>query len=87
MREAIQVKYSCAGCGVRRVAVTVAARTQEPVVEWVEKIMAQAISNDHSQRSPHCVSRTMSEVMIPIEGKDGSEAAQVGGVLRPKKAQ
>jgi hypothetical protein len=87
MREAIQVKYSCAGCGLHRVVVTVAARTQEPVVEWVEKIMAQAISNDHSQRSPHCASRTMSEVMIPIEGNDGSEAAQVGGVLRPKKVQ
>lgn len=87
MREAIQVKYSCVGCGVHRVTVTVPARTQEEVVEWVEKVMAQAISNDHSQRSPHCASRTMSEVMIPIGDKDGGEAAQIGGPVRPKVTQ
>ena len=74
MDQTIDVKYSCAACGIHRISVKVQARQFENVIDWVEKTMAQAISDDHSQRSPHCISRTMSEVMIPMTG-----AEKVGG--------
>jgi DNA-directed RNA polymerase subunit RPC12/RpoP len=75
MNQTISVMYSCAACGIDKVSVAVPARQQEDVKYWVEKVMAQAISDDHSVRSPHCASRTMSKVMIPITGAD-----KVGGV-------
>ena len=74
MEQTIDVKYSCAACGIHRIVVQVPARQAEGVIDWVEKTMAQAISDDHTQRSPHCPSRTMSEVMIPMTG-----AEKVGG--------
>lgn len=70
----IVCKYSCALCGLRRAQVRVPARGEESILDWVNKVAAVAISQDHAQRSPNCPSREMSELMIPISG-----AEKVGG--------
>jgi hypothetical protein len=67
----IVVKYSCNACGLHRVSLEVPARQLEDVLVWTMQIMALAISKDHSKRSPRCISRTMSEVMIPCSKDDG----------------
>jgi hypothetical protein len=88
IQETIQCRYSCEGCGLFRVAVNVRARTTEDVVEWFEKVLTPALSNDHTQRSPHCTSRMMKEVLVPLENPNKTmEADQVGGTLHPKKVQ
>jgi hypothetical protein len=67
----IAVKYSCRPCGLHRVDVNVPVRGEhEDVKHWVEETMGAAISADHAWRSPHCASREMAEVMIPIAGAD-----------------
>lgn len=70
----IDCKYSCAGCGLYRVVVSVPARTTEELFVWMDWVAAKAISEDHARRSPSCTSRTISELMIPITG-----ASKVGG--------
>ena len=77
LEQTISVRYSCAACGIAKVSVAVPARQSEDVKDWVEKIMAQAISDDHTVRSPRCTSRTMSEVMIPVSGTDRIGGAPV----------
>ncbi len=70
MKRVIQCKYSCAGCGIHRRVVSVAARTTENVVEWMENVCIVALGSDHAIQSPTCTSATLSEVMVPIDGKD-----------------
>ncbi len=74
-RSTIEVLYSCNGCGIVDIKVTVKARTNEDVVQWVEQVMAWAINDDHSQRSPFCTERAMANVKIPVTGTD-----KIGGV-------
>jgi hypothetical protein len=76
MHETITIKYSCVSCGIDNIAVEVACRQTEDVVVWVERVMALAISDDHFKRSPHCTSRSMSKVMIPVTGVD-----KIGGPI------
>ena len=64
----INVKYSCSGCGLYRVSLTVQARQQEPIIDWITTVGFR-IGEDHSRRSPHCVSR-VGELMIPITGAE-----------------
>jgi hypothetical protein len=66
MKRAIQCKYSCFKCGIYRRIVTVQAREDEDVVEWLETIAAPALSRDHDAQSPDCKITSLSEVMIPI---------------------
>jgi hypothetical protein len=66
MRQAIQCKYSCRKCGIHRQVVTVPAREDEDVVEWLEKVAAPALSADHDRRSPACRITSLDEVMIPV---------------------
>jgi len=73
-RPVIQVLYTCDGCNLKDAKVAVPARTTEDVVTWTQKIMAQAIADDHFRRSPHCYSKTMATVKIPITG-----ANKIGG--------
>lgn len=64
------------GCGLHRVIAEVPARETATmdVVVWTEQVLGAAVGADHAARSPHCTARTMSEVMIPIDG-----AQHVGG--------
>ncbi len=74
LNRAIQCKYSCFKCGIKRRIVVVPARQEEDVVTWMETIMAPALSADHDRQSPHCKITKLDEVLIPIEG-----AEKVGG--------
>jgi|SRR5271157_861238 len=71
---AIEVLYSCHSCGLVKARVTVTARTIEDVMRWMEDVLAPALGRDHYERSPHCNTRTLSDVMIPIMG-----ASKIGG--------
>ena len=74
MIATIKIQYSCVMCGIKRQVVEVPARTAEDVVVWMKQIMTPALVRDHEARSPFCHPKTLSEVLIPIEG-----ASQVGG--------
>ena len=73
MSKLVAVLYSCSACGIKDRSVTVNARREEGVVEWVE-YMGNKLSRDHDIESPHCKITSLSEVKIPIEGTD-----RVGG--------
>jgi hypothetical protein len=72
MLPTIEVLYSCS-CGLKDAKVQVPARTVEDIRVWMDTLK-QALSQDHYRRSPHCQSRTMSEVKIPMTG-----TSKVGG--------
>lgn len=74
MNETIECLYSCSACSLLNVPVKVPARTTEDVVLWVGQILGAAIGADHSRRSPHCTSKKMDNVKIPMAG-----AEKVGG--------
>lgn len=65
-KQAIQVKYSCFKCGINLAVVTVPARQDEDVVDWIDTVCAPALSRDHDRRSPHCRITTLDKVMIPL---------------------
>lgn len=73
MAETIEIKYSCALCGLKRVSVSVPVRGEENVIEWMEKTGA-FLGADHAERSPRCHPKELTEVMIPYTGR-----AKVGG--------
>ena len=77
MKETIQCKYSCFKCNIVNRVVTVVARESEDVVYWMENICIVTIAKDHSTQSPHCLAKSLSNLMIPIDGAD-----KIGGVLR-----
>jgi hypothetical protein len=63
----ITVKFSCAKCGLHRVAVQVPAReSSDPgtVVPWVNNC-ARICAQEHSRLSPGCNIKEFSELMIP----------------------
>lgn len=69
--ETITVKYSCKGCGLHRVEVEAPCRPDPmDVVIWVQNVVGAYVQTDHKQRSPHCQSQEMSDLMIPIENRD-----------------
>lgn len=70
----IECKYSCAQCGLHRVAVNVPIRTTQDVAEWMERVCIFVIAADHAARSPECTALSMQDVMIPVSGAD-----KVGG--------
>ena len=76
MKPAIQCKYSCFKCGIHRQTVTVRAREDEDIAEWLEKVCAAALSADHDRRSPHCRITKLDEVMIPVS----EDCDKIGGV-------
>ena len=74
MKPAIQCRYSCSDCGLKDVVVTVAARAPgEDILHWMERVCLLAIAQDHSRRSPACLSTKMDELKIPIR-----EGVQIG---------
>ena len=74
----VNVLYSCRQCGLRKVSVSVPARSSdaEDVVVWVEAT-GRLLGQDHMRRSPHCHITELSDVMIPITGAD-----HIGGVQK-----
>jgi len=82
VKAAIQCKYSCDLCGIKRQIVTVAARQEEDVTTWMDKLCIPALVEDHRQRSPNCQPKSFTEVMIPIT--DDTEKI---GALPPKKRE
>lgn len=82
MIEAIQCKYSCDLCDLNRVIVTVPARLDESVTEWMDATIVR-ICADHTARSPNCHPKTLKELLIPVEDKQkGIQSDKIGGVLR-----
>lgn len=75
-RKAIQCRYSCAQCGLKRQVVTVKARTDEDIMTWMDQILTPALSADHDRRSPGCHITKLTEVMIPVAANNPN----VGGV-------
>jgi hypothetical protein len=69
--DTVRVMYSCALCGLQRVAVDVPAReADEDVMHWSLQTLAGAISVDHRRQSPGCQAKSITEVMIPLLGVD-----------------
>lgn len=69
----ISVLYSCILCGLRDITVHVPARMDpdaEDVVRWMEDVVLVAIGNDHHLRSPHCPTRRLQDLKIPITGAE-----------------
>jgi hypothetical protein len=62
--------YSCEQCGIVKQLVTVAAREDEDVVEWVNKA-ALVMGRDHYERSPNCKITKLDEVWIPLRKNGG----------------
>jgi hypothetical protein len=70
MSGILQVLYSCHGCGLKDVAVTVAHRKQgENITTWVDKVRLW-VSNDHTVRSPKCTERKC-DLKIPMQDGEG----------------
>jgi hypothetical protein len=67
----ITCKYSCALCGLKRVAVEIPMRaSDETAVHWMEQLVIPNLVADHEQRSPACHPETLSELLIPMAGAD-----------------
>ena len=79
MKQAIQCKYSCFKCGIKRQIVTVQARADEDVVAWMNNVAVLALVADHKRRSPHCRIEKFDEVMIPLF-KDSPNVGSAGTI-------
>jgi hypothetical protein len=67
----ISVRFSCDGCGLKDEIVQVPARkSEENVVAWMHASVATAYTFHHSVVSPHCTSKNMSNLKIPIDTAD-----------------
>jgi hypothetical protein len=76
MNLTISVLYSCDLCGLVDIPVSVPARENEDVIQWMET-MGVLLSNDHQKRSPHCHPKTLSQVKVPMTGTDKVGGASV----------
>ena len=69
MTRTIPVYYTCKSCQLIKRAVQVPSRSPGEAIEsWMDTV-SRHIANDHSNRSPHCTSRKMEHLFIPL-GKD-----------------
>jgi hypothetical protein len=75
--QTINVSYSCALCGLKKVSCRVPARGSETVTEWMG-VTVQLLAADHQKRSPGCRAEKLDELMIPITGAEcvGGPAVQ-----------
>jgi hypothetical protein len=65
----LQVLYSCKGCSLTDVPVTVAHRKQgEDVVKWMRQVQIR-LYDDHASRSPRC--KSLVDAKIPIQADKG----------------
>lgn len=65
MTKIIQCKYSCRGCSLDKVTVSVRGRTIEPIKVWLDDVLLPCIAIDHARRSPGCTSAAC-DLMIPL---------------------
>lgn len=80
MNRAIQCRYSCKQCGIFRRTVTVPARGDENVVDWLNKVACVALAADHARQSPSCRIESLSEVLVPMYA-DNEKIGGAGDVL------
>lgn len=79
-QPAIQCKYSCKGCGLDKVVVTVdTRRPKEDVGTWLRRAVDNGIALDHLRRSPRCKSQVC-DLMIPL----GEEGSPIGAPVKPQ---
>lgn len=80
IKPTIQCKYSCKGCGLVKVIVTVEARREgEDVGAWLRRAVDTGIVRDHLRRSPLCMSRAC-DLMVPL----GEEGSPIGAPVKPR---
>ncbi len=79
MTQAIQVRYSCAMCGITDRLITVKARGDEDVKEWMDQTI-NSIAKDHAAKSPLCMSDRISNLKIPFDSK--TPGSRVGDPLK-----
>lgn len=72
--QLVSCRYSCRGCGLERVSVEVPMRTlRQPAHVWMTGTLSPALTRDHARRSPLCLSREVSEVVVPVSSLRGWE--------------
>jgi hypothetical protein len=74
----IQVLYSCARCGLKKIPLDVPARESpaEDVLVWMNHTVA-LVGHDHRRLSPSCEAKKIDALLIPMTGTD-----RVGGPTR-----
>lgn len=65
----IKVFYTCDACGVEKAVVDMPARSTETIGEWM-KILGQCLGEHHSTNSPNCTATELTEVWIPLTGRE-----------------
>jgi hypothetical protein len=70
----ITIQYSCFLCGLKDVPVEVKERSQDQdLMDWMNDV-GILLSGDHNVKSPNCRPKQLSNIKIPISGRD-----KVGG--------
>lgn len=63
----ISIFYTCELCGLRDVDVRLPYRPSDmDVVVWMKEHVGVALSKDHAERSPHCLTTSLTNVKIPV---------------------
>lgn len=76
--KTIGVKYLCS-CLSAEVEVQVPERKpNQDIVDWMERVLGNAIGADHRRRSPRCTRTTMTHCKIPMGDVDGPQAPGIG---------
>lgn len=74
MTELVEVVWDCDGCGVTDGTVEVPVReTAMAVTEWLTKVVAPVIENDHDTRSPRCLGERLGIAVPTSQGMPETE--------------
>jgi hypothetical protein len=66
----IPVQYSCVLCGVKDYTIQVPARAEaDDLIIWMQATIA-LIAQDHRATHPDCLSATLQDLKIPIDGAE-----------------
>lgn len=61
--------YTCHKCGIEKRELRVTARAFDAdIVDWIDKVLAPAIAEDHRKMSPGCSSRHC-DIWLPANGE------------------
>lgn len=64
-------RYSCRVCGLDDAEFTVPERApNEDLVTWMRRRMSVAVWQDHLRRSPACLAKTITDLKIPLDGRE-----------------
>lgn len=65
----IEIKYICGFCSMDEIKLSVRDRgPDEDILHYMETVITQALSDDHSIRAPHCRTQSFKQVMIKLGG-------------------